>query len=128
MLENHSVACTVMAKDTDGDYVFLVEDQPKGFSFLKTVISRDKTGLASIIEKIKNELAIDVAELELFELTNAVVEKARITLFVFSCRDEGLHYKEVLSSDSNLTWQHSESLTNTLKQWEISGVPQFQKE
>lgn len=128
MAEKQSVACTVMARDTDGDYVFLVEDHPKGFSFLNTVIRHDQTGLASIIEKIKKELAINVADLELFDLTNAVVEQIRIPLFVFSCRDESLHYSQVLADDSPLTWQHSRSLTDTLKKWEISGVPQFQKE
>src|SRR5699024_7290973 len=110
MTEEHCVACTVMAKDADGDYVFLVENHSRGFSFLRTAISHNKTGLASIIEKVKNELAINVSDLELYELTNAVVEKSRIPLFVFSCRNEELHYKDILSNSSSLSWEHSENL------------------
>lgn len=128
MTEKCHVACTVMAKDSDGDYVFLVENQQKKFKFFHTGISQGKTGLASIIDKIKNELAIDVSELELYELTNAVVESRRIPLFVFSCRDEAMHFEEILASDSDLTWRYSKELLHTFKEWQIAGVPQFQKE
>lgn len=128
MMEKHCVACTVMAKDEEGDFVFLVENHSKGFGFLRTAIGENKTGLASIIEKVKEELTIDVSELELYELTNAVVEKSRIPLFVFSCRNEGINFNDVLIEGSNLSWQYSESLSPTFEKWQISGVPQFQKE
>ena len=127
MTEQCSVACTIMAKDTDGDYVFLVEDEPEGFSFIKTVQGQDKTGLASIIGKVKTELAIDFSELELYELTNAVVANQRIPLFVFSCRDEEMHFEEVLNGRSNLKWRRSRELAETFESWKIAGVPQFQK-
>ncbi len=128
MTDKHSVACTVIAKDGEGDYVFLLENQSKGYGFLNTEVSKNKTGLASIIEKVKAELKVSVAELELFELTNAVVEKNRIPLFVFSCRNEELDFNDLLVEGSTLSWQHTENLSRTFKKWQISGVPQFQQE
>lgn len=117
-----------MIKDADGDYVFLVENQSKDFGFLRASVAENKTGLASIIEKVKEKLAIDASDLELFELTNAVVEKSRIPLFVFSCRNEEIDFNDLVMDDENLSWQYSEDLTHTFKKWQISGVPQFQKE
>ena len=128
MTEKHSVACTVMAKDADGDYVFLVENQLKGFGFLRAAVSKNKTGLASVIEKVKQELKVKAADLELFELTNAVVEESRIPLFVFSYRNEEVDFKTLLIEGSNLSFQYSENLSSTFKEWQISGVPQFQKD
>ncbi|MFC6464459.1 NUDIX domain-containing protein [Marinilactibacillus sp. GCM10026970] len=124
--KNHYVACTVLVKDEDDRYVFLVKKESKGFSFPATEVKPKKTALACIIERMKEVLSIDVEKLELNELTNAVVQDNRVPLFVFTYEDESVKSPlELLIDDNELTWEHSEKITKTLEDWEISGVPQF---
>ncbi|WP_225743523.1 NUDIX domain-containing protein [Marinilactibacillus sp. Marseille-P9653] len=124
--KNHYVACTVLVKDENDRYVFLVKKESKGFSFPATEVKPKKTALACIIERMKEVLSIDVEKLELNELTNAVVQDNRVPLFVFTYEDESVKNPlELLTDDNELTWEHSEKITKTLEDWEISGVPQF---
>ena len=75
---------------------------------------------------MKEVLLLDAEKLELNELTNAVVANHRVPLFVFNYEDEKIKSPmELLPEDSELSWEHSEKITKTLKDWEISGVPQF---
>lgn len=129
MIEKQWVAGTVMALDKDGKSVFLVANQSgkaDDFSFPATKLSKDRTGLASILEDLKEKLTIEVSSLNLFELTNAVVDDMRIPLFIFEMPKEMENLEMLLKpSESNLSWQHTSALRDALKTWEISGVPQF---
>ncbi|WP_208559353.1 hypothetical protein [Marinilactibacillus kalidii] len=124
--KNHYVACTVLVKDEEDRYVFLVKKEVEGFSFPATEVLPKKTGLACIIERIKEVLHIDVEKLELNELTNAVVQNHSVPLFVFIYDNESHPSpQDLLKDNSELSWEHSEKITKTLEDWEISGVPQF---
>ncbi|GEQ33188.1 hypothetical protein ACEN4P_09290 [Marinilactibacillus psychrotolerans] len=124
--KNHYVACTVLVKDENDRFVFLVKKEAEGFSFPATEVLPRKTGLACIIDRMKEVLLLDAEKLELNELTNAVVANHRVPLFVFNYEDEKIKSPmELLPEDSELSWEHSEKITKTLKDWEISGVPQF---
>lgn len=126
MTEKRWVAGTVMAKGPEGKYVFLVEVEAELQSFPTTEISGAKTGLASIIDTLKSILPIEATDLNLYELTNAVVNDNRIPLFVFEFHDEKIDHRLLTeSNDTSLSWLHSDELTKTLEKWEISGVPQF---
>lgn len=115
-----------MAKDENDRFVFLVKKEGDGFSFPATTVEPKKTGLACIIERIKETLAIEVEKLELNELTNAVVDGHSVPLFVFTYEDDSVDSPlQLLPEESSLSWLHSENLTQTLEEWEISGVPQF---
>lgn len=123
--ENHYVACTILAQDKDGRYVFLVKKEEDGFSFPATVAEPKKTGLACVINRLKEIVHLDIEKLELSELTNAIVDNHRIPLFVFSYDNMDILPHELLPEDSELSWAHSENVVSTLEQWKISGVPQF---
>lgn len=126
MTEKRWVAGTIMAKGPEGKYVFLVKAEAEVHSFPTTEISDVKTGLATILEALKTILPIKATDLNLYELTNAVVNDNRIPLFVFELYDEEADYRLLTESgDNSLTWLHSDELTKTLENWEISGVPQF---
>ncbi|MER2226841.1 MAG: hypothetical protein ABS916_07295 [Carnobacterium sp.] len=126
MTEKRWVAGTIMAKGPEGKYVFLVKAEAEVHSFPTTEISDVKTGLATILEALKIILPIKATDLNLYELTNAVVNDNRIPLFVFELYDEEADYRLLTESgDNSLTWLHSDELTKTLENWEISGVPQF---
>ncbi|MFO8069604.1 MAG: hypothetical protein R6U02_06525 [Alkalibacterium sp.] len=124
--ENHYVASTVLVKDADGRYVFLVRKEENGYSFPSTLVEPKKTGLACVIGRLKELVNIKIENLELNELTNAVVNDNRIPLFVFIYEDENVSSpSELLMEDSGLSWVHSENIMSTLEEWKISGVPQF---
>lgn len=126
MKENHYVACTIMVKSKDGRYVFLVRQEDKGFSFLATQVKPKETGLASVINRLKEVCNLNIEKLELNELTNAIVEENRIPLFVFIYEDDELvDPEQLLTDDCDLSWVHSDNVISTLEQWKISGVPQF---
>lgn len=126
MTEKRWVAGTIMAKGPEGKYVFLVKVEAEVHSFPTTEISDVKTGLATILETLKTILPIKATDLNLYELTNAVVNDNRIPLFVFELYDEEADYRLLTErGDHSLTWLHSDELTKTLEKWEISGVPQF---
>ena len=73
MTEKRWVAGTIMAKGPEGKYVFLVKAEAEVHSFPTTEISDVKTGLATILEALKIILPIKATDLNLYELTNAVV-------------------------------------------------------
>lgn len=124
--ENHYIACTILVKDENGRYAFLVKKEEDGFSFPATNAEPKKTGLACVIKRLKEIVYIDIENLELNELTNAIVDSDRIPLFVFSYKDATLvSPQDLLPEDSDLSWVHSENIVKTLEQWKISGVPQF---
>lgn len=124
--DNHCVASTVLVKDSDGRYVFLVKREENGYSFPATLVEPKKTGLACVISRLKELVNIKIENLELNELTNAVVNDKRIPLFVFIYEDEKVSSPaELLIEDSSLSWVHSEEIMPTLEEWKISGVPQF---
>lgn len=120
------MACTVLVKNEDGRYVFLVSKEDNGFAFLATTVKPKQTGLASVISRLKEVIDLDIEKLELNELTNAIVEDNRIPLFVFVYEDASLTYPDQLLSDEDeLSWVYSDNIISTLEQWKISGVPQF---
>lgn len=124
--DNHYVASTILVKDTNGRYVFLVKKEEDGYSFPATRVEPKKTGLACVISRLKELVDIKIEKLELNELTNAIVDDNRIPLFVFIYENDSLSSPEkLLMEDSGLSWVHSENIRSTLEQWKISGVPQF---
>ncbi|MGB7365377.1 hypothetical protein [Carnobacterium jeotgali] len=126
MTEKRLVAGTIMAKGPEGKYVFLVKKETEMDFFTTTEINDSKTGLASIIDKLKTILPIEASDLKLYELTNAVVSDNRIPLFVFEFLDVEVDHRLLTeNNDNSLSWLHSDELTKTLEKWEISGVPQF---
>ena len=122
---NPCVAYTIITKRNDGKLMFLVEEKEESFTFPRTAYVDSCTGLASVIEEIKKTLQLEIEELELSELINTVIEDQRIPLFVFNYAQEVKELEELIRPKSELIWQVSDNLANTLRKYEISGVPSF---
>ena len=122
---NPSVAYTIITKRNDGKLMFLVEEKKENFTFPRTAYVDSCTGLASVIEEIKKTLQLEIEELELSELINTVIDDQRIPLFVFNYAQEVKELEELIGPKSELIWQVSDNLANTLRKYEISGVPSF---
>jgi len=125
---NPCVAYTVITRREDGKMMFLVEESKAEFAFPLTSYEKSGTGLASVIEEIKSALRLDIDQLELTELINTVIENQRIPLFVFSYQDEELQLNELVGPTSGLHWQVSDHFTDTLQKYDISGVPNFDRD
>src|SRR5690625_4781216 len=125
---NPCVAYTVITRREDGKMMFLVEESKAEFAFPLTSYEKSGTGLASVIEEIKSALRLDIDQLELTELINTVIENQRIPLFVFSYQDEELQLNELVEPTSGLHWQVSDHFTDTLQKYDISGVPNFDRD
>lgn len=126
MTEKQRVAGTIMTHNPEGKYVFLVKEENEKVSFPVTQILDTQTGLASILEELKKQLAIDIQHLNLFELTNAVVNGINIPLFVFEVANKEIQVSTILKENlTHLSFVQSATLTEALEEWEITGVPQF---
>lgn len=125
---NSYIAYTVMAKRADGKLMFLVENEKNEVIFPVTVNKDSNTGLACVIKLIKDKLNIDIDRLELEELTNAIIQKQRVPLFVFKYDNEHEQLEKLLPTNSTYEWQVSDNFTDTLQKYEITGVPLFEQE
>lgn len=126
MVETNSyLAYTVMTKRADGKLMFLVQNERNTIIFPVAVNKNSNTGLACVIDLIKEKLNIEIERLELAELTNAVIQETRIPLFVFAYDNADEQIEKLLPADSKYQWQVSDNFTDTLQQYEISGVPLF---
>ncbi len=121
------IAYTVMVQRTDGKWMFLVQHDESDFVFpaIQTVNDTNNTGLASVIEMLKQELALNFKKLELTELTNAIYKEMRFPLFVLKYHCGAEHPDDLLLPDSTLEWQVSDCFKETIQRYEITGVPLF---
>ncbi len=128
MVEKQSlIAYTVMVQRTDGKWMFLVQHDESDFVFpgIQTVNNTNNTGLASVIEVLKEKLDLKFKKLELYELTNATFEGNRFPLFVFKYHCGAERPDDLLLPGSDLEWQISDSFKATIERYEITGVPLF---
>lgn len=126
MLENNPcVAYTVITKREDGKLMFLVKKDKTDFVFPLTTYEKFGTGLASVLEEIKTALNLDIDQLELAELINTIMAGQKIPLFVFDYQEDNVQLEDLVKTSSALQWQVSDNFTETLKKYEISGVPNF---
>lgn len=126
MLENNlCVAYTVITKREDGKLMFLVKKDKTDFVFPLTTYEKFGTGLASVLEEIKTALNLDIDQLELAELINTIMAGQKIPLFVFDYQEDNVQLEDLVKTSSALQWQVSDNFTETLKKYEISGVPNF---
>jgi len=117
----HYIAYTVIIKDDDGQINFLVQQEGNRYSFPSTLATIKRTALACVISRIKDLLSLNVDNLELTELTNAVVHENRIPLYVFYYEEP--KKLENIKDDDKYTWGHYNELKSTFNEWHIDGVP-----
>lgn len=127
MNKKHLVAGTVMAQAYNGKYVFLVKSNEDSYELPMAPISNDKTGMACIIDELKNILNVDGSTIDLYELTNSVVKDSRVPLFVFTLNKQFTELNELFKKEhaGSYDWMPSEALTKALENMDISGVPIF---
>lgn len=120
MMTEKQVSGTVILHMEDGSNKFLVAAQGDEISFAVTTIVEAQTGLASFLNYMKDQLKLDVNEIQLVELTNAYVNNKSIPLFVFETEEEfGVELPK------GFVWAEGPKVQDMLAGYQLEGMPFF---
>lgn len=120
-LENKQIAATVILHRNDGSKRFLTENQAQGQSLLLVENDTMHTGLASVLQNIKENVHLDVFQLRLVELTNAKIADKRMPIFVFEVKEEDIDIR----LPAQYSWKEAKYFMQMISEFELQGMPIF---
>lgn len=120
-MEDKKVAGTVMLHLQNGSKRFLMHTDGDKVELASTEFSDDRTGLANILELLKDAAHLDVNQINLVELTNGHIEDQNIPLFVFEM-EEAENSSEVAQE---FHWEEPQTFREIMNNYKIEGVPFF---
>lgn len=120
-LENKQIAATVILHRNDGSKRFLTENQAQGQSLLLVENDTMHTGLASVLQNIKENVHLDVFQLRLVELTNAKIADKRMPIFVFEVNEEDIDIR----LPAQYSWKEAKYFMQMISEFELQGMPIF---
>lgn len=120
-LENKQIAATVILHRNDGSKRFLTENQAQGQSLLLVENDTMHTGLANVLQNIKENVHLDVFQLRLVELTNAKIADKRIPIFVFEVNEEDIDIR----LPAQYSWKEAKYFMQMISEFELQGMPIF---
>lgn len=120
-MENKKVAGTVILHLQDGAKRFLVHSTGETLELASTDFIAEKTGLANILEMLKDQVHLDVKKIDLVELTNGQIDHENVPLFVFEAQEA------VLESElpQDFCWEEPQRFREIIRNYDIEGVPYF---
>ena len=114
-------AGTIMLHLEDGTKKFLVHSIDDKLEFALAELSEGKTGLANILNFLKEIVHIDVSKISLMELTNTHIKEENVPLFVFETEQK--NQREELGE--GYIWEEPGQMRSVLGTYEVEGVPFF---
>ena len=120
-LENKQIAATVILHKNDGSKRFLTENQAQGQSLLLVENDTMHTGLANVLQNIKENVHLDVFQLRLVELTNAKIADKRMPIFVFEVKEEDIDIR----LPAQYSWKEAKYFMQMISEFEVQGMPIF---
>lgn len=120
-LENKQIAATVILRRNDGSKRFLTENQAQGQSLLLVENDTMHTGLANVLQNIKENVHLDVFQLRLVELTNAKIADKRMPFFVFEVKEEDIDIR----LPAQYSWKEAKYFMQMISEFELQGMPIF---
>ncbi len=120
-LENKQIAATVILHRNDGSKRFLTENQAQGQSLLLVENDTMHTGLANVLQNIKENVHLDVFQLRLVELTNAKIADKRMPIFVFEVKEEDIDIR----LPAQYSWKEAKYFMQMISEFELQGMPIF---
>lgn len=115
------IAGTIMLTMVDGRKKFLVNKCQDEQHLVSAIAQPEKTGLASILERLKEEVHLDVTQLTLLELTNGVIQGQSVPLFVF----EAVEAHVAMTLPKEYVWEDFKHFQQIVQKFEIEGMPSF---
>ena len=121
MLNTKRDAGTVILHLEDGTKRFLLHNLGNEKKFLSVELSNERTGLACVLQLLKEKAQLDVSTLQLVELTSGVENDQKIPLFVFemSANDHSQQLPEAVY------WENAKQFSETIQAFKIDGMPFF---
>ena len=120
-MANKKVAGTVILHLEDGSKRFLMHQENEEIKFVATESYEDKTGLANILERLRESVQLDITKINLVDLTNGQVDKQSMPLFVFETNEKDL----IHALPAQYKWVQPEMFRQAIKQYAIEGMPIF---
>lgn len=120
-LDNKQIAATVILHKTDGSKRFLTENQAQGQSLLMVENDTMHTGLANVLQNIKENVRLDVFQLRLVDLTNAKIADKRMPIFVFEAKEEDID----VHLPAQYIWKEPKYFMQMISEFELQGMPIF---
>lgn len=120
-MNNKRVAGTIMLHLQDGTKKFLMHSSKDQVEFATTDFANEATGLASILQFLKETVHINVNDIQLVELTNTCSNNENIPLFVFEVDEENCQ----VNLGDQFIWEKPDKLRLALGDLAIEGVPFF---
>jgi hypothetical protein len=120
-LANKKVAGTVILHLENGLKRFLMHQVGEEVNFIATDYREEKTGLANILEQLRESVQLDITKIDLVDLTNGQFNNQSVPLFVFETQEENL----TQSVSADYQWVEPETFRQTIKKFSIEGMPIF---
>ncbi|MFV0561127.1 MAG: hypothetical protein ACK5NA_10525 [Enterococcus sp.] len=120
-MESKRVAGTIMLHLEDGSKKFLVHSVGDSLEFTLANFTDGRTGLANILNFLKETVHIDVNSIRLLELTNTHIDQENVPLFVFET-DQMTQVKDLAN---DYYWEGPDKMRTVLGTYEVAGVPFF---
>ncbi|MDN6639985.1 MAG: hypothetical protein L0L10_04310 [Tetragenococcus sp.] len=122
-LSNKKVAGTVILHLEDGSKKFLVRTLDDGQALVFTDFSDEQTqtGLANILQLLKEDARLDIENIRLVELTNGQVYDTNVPLFVFETQ-ETQQWSEL---PNEYYWAEAQTFREIIQDMDIEGMPFF---
>ena len=79
------------------------------------------TGLANVLQNIKENVHLDVFQLRLVELTNAKIADKRMPIFVFEVKEEDIDIR----LPAQYSWKEAKYFMQMISEFELQGMPIF---
>jgi len=120
-LSNKKVAGTVILHLEDGSKKFLIRTTEDRFTLAFTDFSDEQTGLANILQVLKEEVKLDIKNIQLVELTNGQIQDANVPLFVFETREN----QQQADLPNEYYWAKAQTFREIIQDMDIEGMPFF---
>lgn len=121
VLNNKKVAGTVILHLEDGGKKFLLKKSEEGLKFSSSSLSEEQTGLACVLNTLKEQVNLDITTIHLVELTSGYENDNKIPLFVFEMKETDAFAQ--LPND--FYWEEPKAFFKVIQDFKIEGMPFF---
>lgn len=121
-MENKQIAATVILNKADGSKRFLMRQTSAQSTLVVANANEGNTGLANVLQVLKEQVAIDVYQLQLVELTNGIIKDKRMPIFVFEINESENMHTELADG---YIWKDTQYFMERIANFEVKGMPLF---
>lgn len=115
------VAGIVILNKKNGEKQFLVRRTATAYGLIEAPINAQTTNMAAILNQLKLIAGLDIATIDLVELTSITEGDERTPLYVFEMGE----VETTVNAGDEYTWEKASKLSEILSKFNVSVVPVF---